>query len=235
MITVVCWKWKSRPGYHTTYTADHVNRLRSMVSRHLRMPHDFVCVTDDAAGLDAGIRVVPITDEIGYHTHPRRPNCYRRLRAFAPDAAEWLGPRFLSIDLDCVIVGDITPLASRTEDFVIMGDGPRNRNGTPYCGSLWLLTAGARTRVWESFDPQRSPEITKRAGIIGSDQAWIAHVLGPHEARFSTADGVIGYGRDVLKKRRGVPPPHTRMVFFYGLHDPSRERHRHAWVREHWR
>lgn len=231
MITVTCWKWRSRPGYHTIYTADHVNRLRSMVSRHLHVPHEVVCVTDDASGIDSRVRVVPINDEVGYHTHPKRPNCYRRLKAFAADAAEWLGERILSIDLDCVIMRDITPLANRPEDFVIMDDS--KPNATPYNGSLWLLKAGSRTKVWETFSPEKSPEITKRAGIIGSDQAWIAHVMGPHEARFTTADGVFGYGRDVCRKYGGTPPPHTRIVFFYGKHDPSRDRS--DWVKENWR
>lgn len=231
MITVVCWKWRGRPGYHTHYTAGHVNRLRSMVSRHLHVPHEFVCVTDDAEGIAPSIRTVQIPDKIGFATHPNRPNCYRRLRAFATDAADWLGRRILSIDLDAVILKDITPLATRTEDFVILDDAAANQ--TPYNGSLWLLKAGSRTQVWNTFDPERSPRITQRAGIIGSDQAWIAHVLGNGEARFTTADGVLAYGRHVLKKHGGVPPETARIVFFWGPHDPSRASQ--PWVKENWR
>lgn len=230
MITVVCWKWQPRPGYHKRFTADHVNRLRAMVGRHLHVPHEVVCVTDDASEIAPDIRIVPIPDEIGHATHPHRPNCYRRLRAFAADAAEWLGERILSIDLDCVIVRDITPLAARTEDFVIMDD--RAPNATPYNGSLWLLRAGTRTRVWETFDPARSPQITKRAGIIGSDQAWIAHVLGNREARFTDRDGVLGYGRDICRRYGGRLPDHARAVFFYGRHDMATELP--DWARDHW-
>lgn len=230
MLTVTCWKWQGRPGYHTRYTADHVNRLRRMVARHLRLPHEFVCVTDDAEGLEHGIRVVPLPRAVGYNWHPKRPNCYRRLSVFAADAGQWLGERIVSIDLDCVILRDITGLVDRPEDFVILGDGAPN--ATPYNGSLWLLRAGTRTKVWQTFDPHRSPEITKRAGIIGSDQAWIAHVLGPREATWTAADGVLGYGRDVIKRHRGTPPATARMVFFWGPHDPSRARE--PWVRDNW-
>ncbi len=233
MITVACWKYEPKPGYHIRYTSDHVNRLKNSVARNLALDHEFVCITDDAAGLDPDIRIIPIQPETGQTdpNYPARPNCYRRLRAFAPAAADWLGERILALDLDCVILRDITPLVDRSENFIIMGDIKPNK--TPYNGSMWLLRAGTRAKVWTTFDPVRSPELTKAAGIIGSDQAWIAYVLGPREKTYGDADGVLGYDRDVNKRYGGRPPKHARIVFFYGKKDPSTENR--DWIKEHWR
>ncbi|MFM8903690.1 MAG: glycosyltransferase, partial [Verrucomicrobiota bacterium] len=54
MATILCMKWG------TKYGPEYVNRLRSMVRRHLRMPHRFVCLTDSSAGLDPDIECFPI-------------------------------------------------------------------------------------------------------------------------------------------------------------------------------
>lgn len=218
-LTVVCWKWKPHDTYHSVFTADHVNRLASMVGRNLHRPYEFVCVTDDAEGIASHIKTLPLDPVLSQQTHARRPNCYRRLKAFSEDAGEWLGcDRLMSIDLDCVITGDITPLTRRTEDFVIFGDTAK---GTPYNGSLWLLKAGSRPQVWNAFDPEASPLQTKAMNIIGSDQAWIAACLGPNEAKFGTQDGIYSYARDV-KANGGTLPADARIVFFIGPYDPAR-------------
>ena len=49
MATILCMKWGKK------YGPEYVNRLHSMVSRHLTIPHRFVCLTDDKTGLNAGI------------------------------------------------------------------------------------------------------------------------------------------------------------------------------------
>lgn len=233
-LTVVCWKWH-QPGYAHPYTVHHVNRLRAMVARHYPEPHRFVCVTDDPGGLDPGIKAVPLWSDhadLPNAWRPTGPSCYRRLRVFAADAADLFGPRFVSIDLDAVIVGDLRPLWHRTEDFIIW---KAITPGTPYCGSMFMLTAGARPRVWEKFDPIRSRERTKRRRIIGSDQAWIAACLGPNEATWSTHDGVLSFKYDVLKNG-GALPAGTRIVFFHGEHKPwyPETWSRAPWIQQHW-
>jgi len=51
---VVCLK------YGTKYSADYVNKLYNMVKRNLTLDHEFVCYTEDATGIDLGIRIEPI-------------------------------------------------------------------------------------------------------------------------------------------------------------------------------
>ena len=235
MITVVCWKWRAPWRYRSTYAPQTVRTLKAMVERHYRAPHRFVCVTDDARGLD-GIDTIPIWRD-GIDIRPPEglnwPSCYVRLRAFAAEAREWFGPRYVSFDLDTVITGDLAPLLDRDEEFVIWNetDWPETQF---YNASLWLHTPGTRARVWAEFNPKTSPRDAYRAGGRGGDQAWISYVLGPGEAVFTPDDGVISYRRHV-EAHDGVLPAHARVVNFHGRVDPwSPAAQRLPWVREHY-
>lgn len=232
MLRVVAWKWKPKPGYRSNFVAEHVNTLRAMVARHYRRPHEFVCVTDDPKGIDGDIRIVPLWNDFANLQGPNGVNCYRRLRAFSAEAAEIFGPRFVSLDLDCVITNDLAPVWDRPEEFVIWGDTARN---TPYNGSMFLLTAGSRRKVWDEFHPVDSPAHTKRLGMVGSDQAWIGACLGPNEARWSCADGV--YSWRLHCKPSGALPVNARIVMFHGKEDPWSYgmKNQYPWIREHHR
>jgi hypothetical protein len=237
-LVVLTYKWRPRPGYRSKFTSEHVNTLARMVARHYRYPHVFTCVTDDPAGLDPTVRAIPLWEDHAGLKNPsspeRGPSCYRRLRMFAADAGEWLGARVACLDLDCVVVDDLTPLFHRSEDFVIWSD---TNPTTPYNGSLVLFTAGARPQLWDDFDPATSPRLTREAKLFGSDQAWISYRLGRGEATFKRVDGVCSYR--VHLKQQGlhrVLPPGTRLVQFHGDVDPwSPEAQRLPWVREHYR
>lgn len=233
-LTVACWKWKPAPGFHADYSALHVNTLRAMVARHYPHPHEFVCLTDDPWGLDSTIRVVPVPTRWAELPGPHGVSCYRRLWAFSGEAAAVLGSRFVSIDLDAVIVGDLAPLFDRPEDFVIWGDTAK---ATPYNGSLWLLRAGTRRKVWDSFDPETSPALARSLGYIGSDQAWIGAALGTGEPKWSTDDGVYSWRVHLKRARRPALPADARVVFFHGREKPWDPATQAAapWISEHYR
>lgn len=234
--SIVCWKWKPAPGYRSTFGPETVNTLQRMVARHFAHPHRFICVTDDPRGLEPGIEVVPLWNDyatIPSPYGPRNPSCYRRLRAFHPDIGQVFGRRFVSIDLDCVIAGDLTPVFNRPEDFVIWG---ATHPTTPYNGSLFMLTAGSRRTVWDNFDPLRSPIRAKRARCFGSDQGWISYILGPNEARWSTADGVFSFRNDIVATNVVDLPAAARVVLFHGKRDPwdLDVQQQHPWVPVHY-
>jgi len=217
-VSVVCWRWAPRPGYRSTFGPETVNTLRSMVRRHYREDVRFICVTDDAEGLDAGVEVVPDWKDYADLRSPHggnNPACYRRLRAFHPDIAEVFGPRFVSMDLDCIATGDLGPIFDRDVDFAMLGD---TNPTTHYNGSLLLMNAGARPQVWTQFDPNTSPKESRRAGFFGSDQGWISHCLGGGETKFGRADGIYSFRND-LQDKRGLPAD-ARLVIFHGRHDP---------------
>lgn len=233
MLAVVCFLWRpyGAPG---RYSPAHVNTLYRMIERQYPAPHRFLCVTNERAGFDPGVELVADRGDFGGILSPHGsqfPSCYRRLRLFRHDAGATFGDRFVALDLDAVVVDDLRPLWDRDDAFVIWRDPGRR---TPYCGSMFLLRAGARPQVWDDFDPVRSPAAAKAAGCFGSDQAWIAHCLGPNEATWTPADGVLSYRVDGL--RRNFLPAGARVVFFHGKLKPwDVEPNALAWVRENYR
>jgi hypothetical protein len=217
--SVVVWKWK-KEGYRSKFTGHHVNVMRNMVARHYRHPHRFICITDDPEGIDEGIEIVPLWNDLKDVPNPTwpsvGPSCYRRLKAFSKEFEDIAGKRFVSIDLDVVITRDLSPLWNRPEDFVIYASAPA---GYHYNGSMWMMTTGCRSQVWETFDPRTSPQTSNANGHQGSDQGWIQYVLGKNEARWTIDDGIFAYKRDCQRKG-GRLPNGARLVVFHGKPDP---------------
>jgi hypothetical protein len=212
VLTVVCWKWA---GWRAIYTAEHVNVLELMLKTHLRIPHRLVCVTDDPT--DVRCETMPIWDYPQVEVDKNKPNCFRRLRLFSDEARDMFGPRVLSIDLDCSILGDITPLITKHDFRIVQG------RAAPYNGSMWLLRTGSRPQAWHDFDAEAFRDAvagTKNVvgrPFYGSDQAWLSSKL-PGEATWSDADGVYQY-RD-LALRAPEFPNDARIVFFAGTRKP---------------
>lgn len=202
MLTVLCMKWGDKYGSH------HVNVLESMLSRHLDMDYELVCITDDPHGVEC--RTLPLWEDDS-------EGCFRRLDLFRPEIAEILGPRFVSIDLDCVIVADITPLFQRDEDFVIwqhpvfMGR---------YCGSMFMMDSGARAQIADA------PRVRDRK-FPGTDQEVISNLL-PDEAVWTAEDGV--HTKLMIRDKL---PRNARIVFYPGPRDPSTDKC--PWAVENWR
>lgn len=217
--TVACFKWTPQPGYRSQYGPETVNTLQRMVARHYSPTPEFVCITDDTKGLDKSIRVVPLWNDLAHLPAPqggKNPSCYRRLKVFSKEMGDVLGQRFVVMDLDMLITGDLAPVWNRPEDFVIIGD---TNVRTPYNGSMMLMSAGARAKVWETFDPVRSPALAKAANYFGSDQAWISWCLGRGEAKWTIKDGVYSF-RNHLAMHRHQLPENARVINWHGKFDP---------------
>lgn len=234
MLTVACWRWQSPVGYRSVFGPETVYALKAMVERHLHIPFRFMCLTDQPELLP-GIEAVRLWDDCAAIPSPsgrHNPSCYRRLKAFAPDAHKVFGERLLSLDLDTVIVNDITPLVDRPDDFVIWGESDFTTQW--YNGSAWLLRTGTRAKVWTEFDPETSPEKAQRAGARGSDQGWISHVLGKGEATWGRKDGVYSFRKHIAPNDYKLPAD-ARLVAFHGRWDPwGYDAQKIPWVREHY-
>lgn len=235
------------------YVADHVNRLDAMLRRNVTLPFEHVCVTDMPEGIASHIRIVPMWPELGGYG-----KCYRRLKVFDPAMREVLGPRIVSIDLDTVITGNIDHLFARPEPFVIWGDRSPVPKGatTPYCGSLFMLEIGHRPDVFFDFAPDVALNLRRTHGFIGSDQAWMSHMIKGAPV-WKKSDGVYSFRLDIQlriafrpvgmiagrnrparpQNRDGGLPEATRIVFFHGAEDPSQTHLHvhHKWIAEHWK
>jgi hypothetical protein len=232
MITVVCYLWYDPKGKNNAvyiYGPEHVRMLKSMVDRHLHLPHRFVCISDREI---QGIETISL-DMATHVPHTR----YAKLMTFRPDAASVIGERILQLDLDTVITRNIDPLVDRPESLVLWRNpcwGERKR--TRYNTSMLLLTAGTRPDVWIKFDRTLTPALMARHWG-GTDQAWISHCAGPDAPHWTQDDGVYGAGR-----LRGNPvtagtvlPDNARIVFFPGRREPTMRttQEKHPWIQEH--
>lgn len=234
--SVILFKW-SKPGYRSTFKAEHVNAMRSMVERCYPDPHRVICITDDPSGIDQRVTCVPMWDTFANLKNPSwpvvGPNCYPRLRVFSNEFEKIAGSRFVCLDLDVVLTGDMRPIWNRPEDFVIYSSV---RARGHYNGSMFMMKAGSRSKVWETFDPVESPKVAKAAGNHGSDQGWIQHCLGKGEATWNLSDGIYAFRTD-LRGREAILPESARMVVFHGLPDPwsPQAQSKAPWIKHHYR
>lgn len=228
MISACAWKWGS------TFSAIYCNRLRAALDRHLHLDHELVIVTDDPTGLDGDIRTLPIT------AFTDTPRCRRRMRQYSREFAAEIGRRILSIDLDVVIVDDLTPIVDRPEPIV----GWRVRHAQVYSGSFLLMDAGVLDQLYRRFaaDPEGYPRKVQRRGVP-SDQAMLNHFLRHRTIPYWTeADGFVTYfgaGYERLEHlgvgpRRPTLPPGARIVVLGSADKAVMDEGRFDWVRAHW-
>lgn len=249
MLTVVTFKWEN-PGYRSKFGAEQVNTMRNMVARHYPKPHRFICITDNDDGIDRDIECFPIWADHARVPNPtwaNGPSCYRRLKVFSEWFREIAGDRFVCLDLDAVIVDDMSPIFDRPEDCVTYSCAGLNGGIN---GSIFMMATGSRSFVWDLFDPKRSPAETTRLGHKGSDQGWMNACLQHCSAKWTDADGIIGYKDTVALKRQVVGgrvqyvpgrraslPTGARIVFFHGKPDPWDEeaQARSPWILEYYK
>lgn len=244
MLTICAWKWNRTDG-SALFGPVYVNKLRAAFEKHLHLPHEVVCVTDDPAGIDPRVRIVPLPTRFA-----NTPRCRRRMQIFSRDFAEQLGKRILSIDLDMVLVGDLTPIVDRPEPLV----GWQVQHAKVFSGSFLLMDAGVLDPLWRKFeaDPEGYPK-TAGHGIgkhAPSDQAmlnaylqkyWPFEVSGP-VPHWTEADGFVTYYGKGYEDREhlGIGPNRTTLpkgarIVVLGSDDLAElEAGRDPWMREHW-
>jgi len=204
-LTVVTFKWH---GWRKDlYKPVHVEVLERMLKKHLTIPHRFVCVTDDPKGLRCETR--PLWYEPDIQTMQGRPNSYRRLRLFAPEAKSMFGPRVLQMDLDCLIRGNIDHMITN-DDFKIM-----HGKAAPYNGSMWLHRTGTKTSVWSQLTKYAPEQIRRHERVTGvrhygSDQAWMSMKI-PNAPVWANRDGA--YHFTLINNQ---VPEDSKIIFFAG-------------------
>lgn len=102
MINVICVKWG------TKYNSDHVNKLLKMVERHLSLPFNFYCLTEDSSNLNKKVNVIPIK-------HSHLEVWWNKLAMFEKGFGNLKG-RCLYFDLDLIIQNSIDDIALYKHD-----------------------------------------------------------------------------------------------------------------------
>lgn len=233
MLRVVAWLWHDsdyRFNYLFKYGREHVERLFASVNRNLTLEHENVLITDHITEYANVDRVIPLWQDFRHLPGWRGKGhgCWHRLKAFDRDTALEIGERFVWLDIDCVITGELDSVFSRTEDFVALRDA---NPPTPYCGSMIMMDAGCRQRVWDEFNADPDAAMKKARGLIGTDQAWMGRML-KDEAVWDTSHGVYNFRHDMGE----TLPKDARIVFFTGPRDPSQTalQKQHPWIIRYW-
>ena len=161
-VNVVCIKWGDY------YTADYVNRLYAGVKRNLSLPFRFVCVTDDATGLNPAVEAVPFPPDPkvpGMVATRPWPNIFAKLALFQDGFANLKGPT-LCLDIDLLVTGPLDRFFTyKPGEFCIIHNWVELRKRLfrkmPPIGnsSCFRFEAGTSGGVWEVFlrekdDPQ---------------------------------------------------------------------------------
>lgn len=228
VISVVTWRWGN------LFSPLYVARLQSMLARHLHLPHQLFCVTDDPASVPSGVRAVPMPTDFA-----NTPRCRRRLWQFARERFVEFGDRMLCTDLDVVIVDDITSLVDRREAIVCWRVGYAG----VFSGSFLLCDTGALDGLWQTFNRNPAGYLQATRERNASDQAMLnLYLRGRQVATWTEADGfVTWFGNGYAKLERfGMGPtrtdlpPGARIVVLGSADKAVMDQGRHEFVRQHW-
>lgn len=232
MLTVCTWLWGRK------YDWVYVKKLAAGVRRHLHVDYRFVCITDLTC---EHIKLNPEFSGIPIHEMWPIPDkdllsvddgCYARLRMFDPG---WRAERniqtLVCLDLDAVIVGNITSLFARHDKFKILHGG--HFNPCPFNGSVMMLVPGMSGFIWNDFTVEEAQRVARADGEYrGTDQTWIAH-KAPFADGWTWQDGIYAFQKPGWPKDSLDLPPPARIVVFPGKNDPSKLGHL-PWIQRHW-
>jgi hypothetical protein len=236
---VLCMKWG------TKYGPEYVNRLYAMVARHLRGDFEFVCLTDDDRGVRAEVRCLPIPSLALPPGIPERG--WTKLTTFEADLHGLQGTA-LFLDLDIVIVGDITPFFEAPGEFLIIHDWKRPWRVTGN-SSVYRFRVGAHADVLAEFRATQE-EVRLR---LRNEQAFLSEVMHRQgRLAYWPADWCRSFKYHCIPRwpanywTEPSFPASTRIVIFHGEVNPpdalKGQRNRRfryirpaTWVSRHWR
>lgn len=161
------------------------------------------------------------------------PSCYRRLKLFSNEVSKQFGGRIVSLDLDVVITGDLSPLWDQKDNF-LGWRVPGVVHPQVFNGSMWMFRAGTQDPLWSKFVWNVSPTEANKAGYFGSDQAWISYKIADKSRGWTREQGVLSYPRE---QRRQPLHPWVRVVIFHGKRKPwdLQTQKDSPWIADHWR
>ena len=158
-LTVLCVR------FGTKYGREYVERLRNMAARHIKVPYEFVCLTDDINPIE-GVRSI-VQPLAGYHRL-----WWHKVHMF--DAGLPLSGRILYFDLDIIICADVEKLI-RGSGNKFLGIRDFNRKFHPgwniLNSSVMSWMHGQHSYIFEDF--KRDPLHAQK--LLG-DQDWIWRV-----------------------------------------------------------
>ena len=220
MINIVC----VRVG--TKYSIDYVTNLQRMVAKHLPLEHRFICLTDQPERAP-GVYCLDVSAWTRYGL----TGWWAKMLVFAyQEDGHPGGHPTLYFDLDTVIIGDLTPLATLPTEFSIC------RNFTQLAGhTTWPCRYGScvmwlprlfRADIWDRFC----------ADLHG----WMARCPKGDQQAIEQIYPTAAYLQDILPEgylvgRRdfsAAPPPGAAVMIFAGREKPHNTQW--TWLKQAW-
>lgn len=243
-VNVLCIKWGRK------YGPEYVNKLHSMVRRHLARPFRFVCLTDDPQGIDSQIEVKPIP-AVGFSEFDTRQpwtfgHGWLKLTSFANPLYDLQG-RTLFLDLDIVIVDSIDCFFDAPAPFCVIREWDK-ADGTGNT-SVYLYTIGAHAEAITHLRDHYPAALND----VRNEQEYITGFLGRQgKLSYWPAAWCVSFKRHCVPRglmnwvRSPSIPPGARIIAFHGKPNPpdaivgeSGKWYRRVpptqWVADHWR
>ena len=218
---VFCMKWGTR------YGAEYANRLYRSCRRHTQVPMRFVCFTDDANGLDAGIdvRALPAFQGVPLHL---RFTPWRKLSLWqAGMPADLLGRDALFLDLDVVVVGALDEFFTyQPGKYVVIENWTKAGKGIGNT-SVFRFQVGKYPALYDYF--MRDPEAVFR-NEYRIEQEYISARIGDGEQVYWPAAWCRSFKEELLPAwplrfwKVAELPADARVVVFHGKPDPDEAR-----------
>jgi hypothetical protein len=236
MVNIICMKWG------TKYGPEYVNKLHSMVRRHLSRPFRFVCLTDNSHGLDPKVEAFPLI-KLDIPNGPERG--WDKLTTFSDPLYDLKG-QALFLDLDVVIIDSIDCFFDFDARFPIIKDWvKKNVTGN---SSVYRFTVNAHADILENF---RKNHATIRQEVR-NEQEYLSQYVASHDQLTYWPEAwcrsfKYHCNRKGLSQWFHPPerPPQAKIIVFHGKPNPpdaiagkSGKWYRKIlptpWVEEHW-
>jgi hypothetical protein len=212
---IICMKWG------TLYPASYVNVLYTACRANITGDFKFVCLTEDATGLDPAIISHPIPD-LDLDPFHWKKGGWPKLAVFAQDFFGLTG-RALFIDLDTVITGSLDPFFDyNAPKMVAIDTGPTWGVGAPDAAPLagtgiFTFDLGAHSEILDHFMANRDAVVAQHR----IEQIYVQSMV--RDMAFWPADWVLSFKYHLrqpalvgLVKSPPHPKPENRVIAFHG-------------------
>ena len=183
-LTVLCVRFGNK------YGREYVERLRNMVARHMTIPYEFACLTDDHHSIE-GVRT------IYQHNAGYQRGWWHKVHMFDPTLP--LNKRVIFFDLDVVIHNNIDKLATTfSNEFLGIHDFNRkfHANWHSMNSSVLAWNHSSQSIIWDEF--KKNPLEAQR---LPGDQDWIWKLSKGH-MKFWPRDWIQSYKWEIRSKEQ---------------------------------
>jgi len=184
LVTILCVRFGNK------YGKEYVERLRNMVSRHITIPYDFVCLTDDPEPIE-GVRLI-VQSNAGY-----AKGWWHKVHMFDPSLD--IQGRILYFDLDVVVCGNIEKLLGG-EDFYGIRDFNRafHKDWCVLNSSVMSWTKGSQSIIWAKFKENPGEALS-----MPGDQDWI-YSISKSYIKYWPLEWIMSYKWEIRTKEELV-------------------------------